>query len=235
MSDKRIFVFGDLHFPFSDWKKINKALSYLKTWHKQQKIDYVIQVGDIYDCYSASRFARTANLISPEQEIQQGYEQANAFWKKVERCAPGVKKVQLRGNHEKRWIIRTLEKAPELETFARAGIEGLFKFDVDVEIQKNERTEYIIDDIVFIHGFYHQQMKHLKYFAPSGYSVVFGHLHKIWTNYLTVRDKTLFEMCVGHFANCETTPMSYTFTRKVSNWTSGFGFINKGIPYVIPV
>ena len=108
---KRTFIFGDTHFPFHHRTALAAAMCYCH--HYQPEV--IVQVGDLRDWYSASRFSRKVNLFTPKQEDEQATYYSDLFWESLGRWCPSAEKYQLLGNHCVRPIKRIGEVAPEFE------------------------------------------------------------------------------------------------------------------------
>jgi UDP-2,3-diacylglucosamine pyrophosphatase LpxH len=214
----RILAIGDVHFPFCDREKVLKLYSYVK----QFKPNVIVQIGDLYDMYTFSKFSRSVDLITPAEEIRQGKSMAEAFWRNLQRNAsPGAKCFQLRGNHSARIVKRLLEKAPEYESLLHEPISKLTEFD-NVRDMKSHRSELTINDIVFVHGWSCKLGFHMNYY---GKSVVCGHSHHGGLVYKSQKLAPLFELNCGHIADENALPLQYGETQ-TTNWVGGFGWID---------
>lgn len=211
----KVFVIPDMHMPFMDqraYKKVMKAL-------KQEKPDYVVQLGDILDQYCFSKFTRSLNLMSPHKEITKGLKMATKFWADVKKIVPKAKCIQLLGNHDVRICKRIGEKLPELEGFF--GPKHMYVFP-GVRVLKSDRDHVVIDGVVYTHGHYTKSIDHVKYYLRP---VVHGHLHRAGISTFG----NLWSMDVGHIANEKTLPLSYTAS-KVSRWAKAYGMVINGVP-----
>lgn len=220
----RILVAGDAHFPFADKAKVSTFLSLVR----DLKPTHVIQIGDLYDMYTFSRFARSVNLVSSQDELEAGRAQATAFWKAVKAASPKADCTQVLGNHSARLFKSLLSRAPEFEPLVAETVEGLLDFP-GVRNMGSPRSELVINDIVFIHGWSCRPGFHRDYF---GQSVVHGHTHHAGISYKAQKGTPLFELDCGHMADSSTLPLSYGET-KTTNWIAGCGFIDAHGPRVI--
>lgn len=220
----RILIAGDAHFPFADAAKVKQFVALVK----ELKPTHVLQIGDLFDAYTFSRFARSVNFITPQAELEEGRAQAVAFWKGVRKNAPSAACFQMRGNHSHRLMKMILDRAPEYEPLIAGPLEDLTKFDGVVDM-KSARSEIAINDIVFIHGWSCRPGFHRDYF---GQSVVHGHTHHAGVSYKAQKGAPLFELDCGHMADTAQLPLQYGET-KTSNWVAGAGFIDALGPRVI--
>lgn len=185
----------------------------------------VVQLGDIYDLFSMSKFARPADFILPSEEVKEARELAVGMWKQIRKNTPGVQCYQLMGNHDVRPRKRLEEKLPELACFS--DFNSLWKFD-GVNTIYDPREALILDcppalgKVVFTHGWMNRMGAHLDFFNNH---VVFGHLHRAWA-ISTERHKTLYELCCGYLGDPKSIPLSYT-ANKHNKWTHGLGVIDE--------
>lgn len=209
---------GDLHFPFVHPHKLEKFYDHLSQ-KKMTKDSFVIQVGDLYDFYSQSKFARTHCLYTPEQELKLGKQMADAFWQKVNKIQPKAKKIQLLGNHDLRPEKRLLERCPELQVFFNT--KPVFEFE-NVETIFEADQEVLIGDWVWQHG-YTQAGKHM---AANQMNTGVGHLHRGYTLHLNLRGTIITELNCGYLGDPESTALKYR-ERRWQFWTWGYGEVDK--------
>jgi len=221
---KSVLAVGDTHYPFTDQRQIKKIVAFAAL-HKPQRI---VQLGDLYDFYSFSRWVRSRDLMTPKQEVDLGRKQAEAFWAELRRVCPQAQCYQLIGNHDARLAKRVMEAIPELERFLDHTKE-LWRFE-GVETQPSEREELILDGVCFMHG-YRKHGDHVKF---NMMSTVVGHSHKGGTVYMRQRGKTIWELNAGFVALQSSLPMSYGPQKKLHQCTGGFGWIDEYGPRFIP-
>lgn len=220
----KVLIIPDLHMPFHDKKSLSEVVKFAKSFRP----DCVVQIGDLYDCYSFSRFSRNPDLITPKDELLAAKGYAVEMWASMKKASPRASLYQLRGNHESRLIKRMMDKVPEFESLLEAPITSLFKYRGVVSLP-SERSELVIGDIILVHGWSLKPEFHMNYF---GMSCVHGHSHRAGIVYKPHRGKALFEMNVGHLADEGQIPLCYGSTM-TSQWTKGFGIISKGEPRFI--
>lgn len=214
----KIFVIGDAHFPYVDQKYLNQIYQEIKA----HKPDVVVQQGDLYDQYCFSRYSKSADFTSPEEELAAGRAGAEKMWTTIRKLVPKAKFFQLKGNHDLRIAKRVAEKLPELQGLLNLGLTDLYKFP-GVYTVKDERTETIIDGVMFIHGYLSKLGDHAK---KNLMSVVVAHSHVGGTVFFSHREETMFELNVGYIADKEALPLQYGGQR-MKNWTPGYGILTK--------
>lgn len=217
----KVLCVPDLHSPYSDLEALSST--YLQI--EKEKPDTILQLGDSLDLYSFSKFPRSHNLLTPRQELEQGFELVRDMWKIINRIAPKAIKYQLLGNHEERLPKRVLERLPEAETLFR--LKEVMSFP---GVQTITTEELEIDGVLYIHGFMTRPYAHMRYFLKS---VVLGHTHQAWVLYEKVHRKTLFEMTCGYLADDSQIPLQYTAS-KINKWSKGCGIIDSGVPRFVP-
>ena len=217
----KVVCIGDTHFPFTNKKQLDKVYELIRRY----KPNFVLQIGDLYDMYSFSRFASSVDLITPKNELEQARKAAEKMWATVRKIVPKAKCFQLRGNHSARIYKLILDKAPQYESIITTPIEALFDFP-GVEAMPDHRSELVINDVVFCHGWKSVIGAHARWF---GQSTVCGHLHRGGLVYFPMKNKPIFELNCGFIADIESLPLSYGET-KTNSWVSGVGVIDQDGP-----
>ena len=230
---RRKICVGDLHFPYHDKSAVTQLLSAIKeeaAKPKKSGLD-IIQIGDLYDCFSMSSFPKT-HLMTPKDEMVEARLCAEEFWKIARKYAPKARCYQLLGNHDIRPKKILEQKAPELEPFFN--YKELFRFP-GVKTIFDPREELIIDDIMFIHGHYTRLGQHIQYIQGK-HDVVHGHTHRAGIFYMNTNEgKVRFELDVGFLADIYSKVLAYT-RQRWTHWTPGYGYINEyRIPSFVPL
>lgn len=212
MSD--ILVIGDVHAPFIHKPTFSKILEHLEK--RKKKPDHIVQIGDLYDLYSYSKFPRSLDVMTPKEEVIAGRLCAEEFWRMIKKRAPKAICHQLVGNHDVRPYKRIQEKCPEILSIVDLG--AMWRFD-GVNTLLNPREILKIGDIAFHHGWSSQPGFHAKLF---GMKTVVGHLHRPSINYITDygRDNIIWEANCAYIADPEQEALKYTPT-KFTKWIRG--------------
>lgn len=219
MARRRGFIFGDMHFPWVDREALRLSIKALKSYSP----DYVVQIGDLYDYFSCTRFARSHNVYTPRAEIQRARAMANEFWDRVYNACPKAKLYQISGNHDMRPAKKILESAPELEDAVEMFRKKLFTFD-GVHSIYNQREELRIDDVIYIHGHHSRLGAHMMELHEN---VVCGHTHKGGSIHHPWGGSVKFELNAGFLADRHAPALRYTMYKKFSKWTLGFGKVDE--------
>lgn len=227
-----IAVLGDIHEPFSHEKL--KADFVIECEKKQP--DYIVQAGDGRDQYSQGKFPRSHNIFTPKEEERLATERLTELWRILHQRCPKSKLIMLCGNHDLRPLKRVIEAVPSIEHWAQKYFQELMTFD-NVHSVLDAREEYVIDGIVFIHGYRTQLGAHRDYMLRNA---VVGHTHRGGTSFRNIHNvgglgasHTLWELNAGYAADPFSKGMSYT-SQKMVEWTLGWGWIDCGGPRFLP-
>lgn len=218
---------GDVHAPYTDWKLVKKIVSHIK----QIQPTHVVQMGDLYDLYSFSRYAKTLNLETPKSELRRARAGGERLWEMVQDAAPNAKCHGLWGNHDDRLFKTILSKAPELEALTDIiDVKKFWRFD-GVKMQPDSRTELVIGGIMFQHGHRSKLGDHMGF---NHCNTVVGHSHHGGVVYKRIRGETLWELNAGAVPDANSLPMSYT-AQKLSSSVFGYGLVDEFGPRFIPL
>lgn len=221
----KILVLGDIHFPFHNKRALKEVLLTIKN----EKPTHVVQIGDLYDQYSFSRFTRK-NLERPEDEMRRGREDAVDMWNNICRNVPNSKKYQILGNHDVRLIKRVQERLPEAQELVKKSVMELYRFK-GVQTIEDDRSILKIGDIAFHHGYLSKLGDHMKYLSQK---TVVGHSHIGGVIFEQRAGKIIWELNAGYLADETAEPLRYRPT-KTSKWTLGYALITNGNPQFIPL
>jgi predicted phosphodiesterase len=132
VSQNRIGIIGDIHFPYYDKVALDLAVKYLIKW----KPTCLILNGDIIDCYHLSSFERDPRQRSFKYEL----DMLKAFFVELRELFPEARIVYKLGNHEERYEKKILAQVPELIELEYLTFQNLIKArDYGIEIVKNKR------------------------------------------------------------------------------------------------
>jgi predicted phosphodiesterase len=228
---RRGVFLGDIHFPFHH-KKIFPLALYMVL---KGNYEYVCQVGDLYDWYSASKFPRSFNVFTPKHEKQWSRYYAEIMWGFVNDHLPNAEKFQIKGNHDVRPERRVIEKAPEFETDLEEAMREHYEFP-NVKTIHDSREELYIDDICVIHGYYSGLTgRHAEFNIKN---VVCGHTHRGGTVYIRNAGHdggTIFEANAGYLADPYSRGLAYSLQRRATRWTWGILPVDQWGPKFVPL
>jgi predicted phosphodiesterase len=221
-----IAILGDLHEPFGSDNVKSDFISFCE----KTKPSYVIQMGDLFDMYSHTKFPRSQNLFTPKEEEDLAKKRVSEFWSSVQKSSPKSKCIGILGNHDIRPLKRTLESVPQMEHWIEKYFKELMSFD-NVEMILDVAQEYIISDIVFIHGYLNKLGAHRDYTLMN---VVRGHDHVGGVSFKQIHGRTLWELDAGLAGDFNAKGFNYR-NQKMTNWTNGFAAVDSLGPRFIPL
>jgi predicted phosphodiesterase len=218
----KIIAAGDFHFPFCN----EKALVVFEKHLGREKWDHLVLGGDILDFSYLSKYS-IGNLRSVEgKRIMKDYEEVNKHLDRWDKLAGKAKKHFIIGNHDLRvekYINANpnLEGLIELETCLRLKERGY-------NIVRNYPAGEVLklDNILFIHGTYHNQFHAKKHLDSYDSSIIYFHTHT-FQSFCKVRfDKKGYKIAqaVGALCDLEQEYMG----KRPSAWINGFVEIKDG-------
>lgn len=222
----KIAILGDMHEPFSSDKVKSEFVSFCKSFQPE----YIIQMGDSMDMFSHSKYPKSHNVFTPIDEETRAKKNLEEFWRECQKAAPSAKCVGLMGNHNLRPLKMVLQNAPSIEHWAEKYLKDLFTFD-NVHMVLDNREEYIISDIAFIHGHLGQLGAHRDYMLMN---TVRGHDHVGGCVFRKIHGKILFELDAGFAGDINSKGFTYT-NQKMTKTTEGYASICELGPRFIPV
>lgn len=214
----KIVGLGDIHAPFQDSNAIDAAIALIE----EEKPDYVVQDGDLYDMYSFSRFAKNPNFVTPEHEMDEGRADMEDMWKRIRKAAPKAKLIQLKGNHDLRPIKYVKESAASSLHVMKKYLKDLMTFP-GVELVEDEHE---IEGIIFQHG-HRRHGEHARY---NQQNTVVAHTHKPGVVYHVNKFGSYWELNLGWLGDAESEAFSYQAQRKLHGMTVGVGLIDERGP-----
>ena len=219
-------ILGDLHYPFHHEKALKWALKFIEN---NSSIRNVIQIGDLYDQYFASKHRKDRQLLTPADEINIGRGMARKMWADIHKMVPRAKKYQVIGNHDERIPKRVGELLPEISFLTDKALKKEYYTFPHVKTMESERDELRIVNTLYIHGYMLGFDKHVRKLVTS---VVCGHSHRGSVAHVQLGGSPKFELNVGHLADQDALPFNYTKT-KMKDWTLGLGVIDEYGPRFI--
>lgn len=222
---KPILAIGDTHFPFAHQPTLDKIYRFAE---KEQPA-FIVQLGDLQDQFSHSRFPASRNYYKPDEEMEMGRKQASEFWSGLKNSCPSAQCYQITGNHDLRALKSVLQNAPSLESLVRESLVKLYEFGGVTTIH-DYREELVIQDVMFHHGYMNRTGQQRDLVMQN---LVSGHTHRGEVSYRALKDKTIWHLNAGFVGDSESKAMTYT-PQKTTGWTLGWGWIDSYGPRFIP-
>lgn len=223
---QRTLFIGDVHAPFANLKVLEKVYRFAEKHDPQ----VIVQVGDLYDLFSHTKFPRSHNAFTPRQEQETARKQAEEMWMELKKAAPGAECYQLYGNHDVRPLKRILESYPQAEDWIKTMLGKMMTFE-GVTTLDDARAELMLPGNVMVHhGYLGQLGRHRDY---SLNNAVVGHSHVGGVVYKQLRGEILWELNCGYVGDQNAKGLSYTMQRTVA-WTTGWGWLDEYGPRFIP-
>ena len=221
-----VVALGDIHFPFHHEGALNQALALIK----EVRPEYVVQMGDLYDLYSFSKYPRSYNVMTPQDELLQARGFAEEMWAKVKELAPAAHCFQLWGNHDSRAMRRTIERLPEAEGFVARGMRDMMTFP-GVTLIDDQATELVIDGVHYVHSHVSRVGQTMQ---ETGKSCVTAHLHVGGFVSKGYEGAITWELGVGWLGNRRAPCFSYASRKRAHKTTLGIGIVDSLGPRFVP-
>lgn len=218
----KILIVGDLHMPYHNKRALRRIYEAIE----KEKPTHVIQIGDLYDQYSFSRFSKK-NITTSTKEVKRAREHGIKFWETVRSRVPNAQCFQILGNHDVRLSKRIAEKVPEAYELVKEKLDELYTFK-KVRTIYDERVELKIHGVTFMHGYRSRLGDHMRF---NGANTVVGHSHTGGAVYEQRNGRIIWELNAGYVADEKSEPLKYR-PQSTSRWTLGYGLITwkGGIP-----
>ena len=141
---KKVLYISDVHIPFHDRECLLSALEY----GYKKGVDTIVLNGDIWDCYSYSRWIKDPRLRRPVEEL----EQVRSFLRELRQNFTNCQIVYKEGNHEERWSDYLKIKAPEIFEIDEFNLDIIFKLG-ELKIRWiNDRQTIRAGKLLVYHG-----------------------------------------------------------------------------------
>jgi len=208
---RRLYL-GDIHFPFANFDALTMVYQIIEDIQPTE----IVQLGDLNDCFSHSKFPRSQSVITPYEEAKLAREMGESLWKTIRKNAKKAECYQILGNHDVRGYKRVIEKFPEGETFFR--FDDYYKFD-GVHTHFDLRDPLKLGSTFVHHGHLNQLGAHMELFKAN---TVCGHSHRGGVVFRRYGEEIRWELNAGYLGDERAKPMGYMPT-KFNGWTLGVG------------
>ena len=214
-----VLAISDLHIPFEN----KYALEFVVDIYKKYNCNRVVFMGDIFDCYSLSRYTKSPSSLNASDEFEEAKNKAK-LWTKAFPEADCIV-----GNHEARINKKFTENGiPKafLKSFNELfGLPDTWHWS----------NEVIIDDTHYIHGNRDGMFSHVNIARDSRASTVTAHTHtSAGTHFLSNFDSTIFALNCGCLIDQKTYAFAYS-AEQSRKAVLGTGIVLNNLPSFIPM
>lgn len=220
ISQSKVLILSDLHFPYQDNTAIRAAINY----GKEQKVNCILINGDLIDFATISRHEKDWR----HRNIAFEFEAVREFLFELRKHFPKTKIVFKEGNHDERWEKWLFLKAPEIfddPEFKLASRLRLGELHIDVV---QDKLPVKIGKLTVLHGHELQGGGGVNparaTFLKTLNSVVIGHVHKTSMHSEARMD--------GEIINVQSTGClcgMYPMFARVNKWNQGFCYVEHDI------
>ncbi len=220
ISQSKVLILSDLHFPYQDNKAIKAAINY----GKEQKANCIFINGDLIDFANISRHEKDWRMRSVFEE----FEAVREFLKELRRHFPRAKIVFKEGNHDERWEKWLFLKAPEIFDDPEFTLEtrlqlGALKIDI-----VKDKLPVKIGKLNVLHGHELQGGGGVNparaTFLKTIDNILIGHCHRSSQHVEPTFNGSVI-VTTSQGCLCGMWPM---FAR-VNKWNQGFSFVEHNI------
>lgn len=220
ISQSKILILSDLHFPYQDNRAIRTAIKY----GKEKKVNCILINGDLIDFATISRHEKDWR----HRTVAEEFESVRMFLKSLRKHFPQAKIVFKEGNHDERWEKFLYLKAPEIFDDSEFTLEARLRLgELKIDIVK-DKLPVKIGKLNVLHGHELQGGGGVNparaTFLKTIDNVLIGHVHRssqhtepTFTGDVIV---TTSQGCL-----CGMYPM---FAR-VNKWNHGFSYVEHNI------
>lgn len=219
-----IFVLGDIHLPWCDWKAIQEVAEEISLAKKRGDDITVVQVGDLLDARSWSKYTKGP----ADENAQLEWDQIEEAMHRLYKLIPEM--YVIFGNHDERFAKKAMEAFLPRQLVKTLDQHFNFKgwkwHTADAPLE--------IDGIAFIHGDNFPIPLPATACLRLGQSVCYGHTHTAQLSYVVTFKKRLFAMNVGWLG--DETKSAFNYAKKSPNrYCKGYGVIIDGVPHFVPL
>jgi len=170
---KKVGIISDIHVPYHSLQALTCAIKHLR----EQKIDALVMLGDVFDFYGLSRHEKEKDMRDVPREIEMG----RNFLQKIRDIFPLIPIYYKMGNHENIWQRYLNEQAEEFCQLLEMQFEYLFRLDKLNMIFVPDWQGIEIADLLLLHG--HEVMAggmnpSQSTFNKTFCNTIIGHVHR---------------------------------------------------------
>lgn len=221
ISQSKVLIISDLHFPYQDNNAIRKAINY----GKEQKVNCILINGDLFDFAGISRHEKDWR----QRTVAQEFESVRIFLSSLRKHFPKSKIVYKLGNHDERWEKWLFLKAPEIFDDPEFKLETRLKLgELKIDIVK-DKLPIKIGKLTVLHG--HEGAggsggvnPARSMFNKTLNSVMVGHYHKTSLHSESRMDGEIIGV---HSTGCLCD--LHPHYMNINKWNHGFAYVEHNI------
>lgn len=220
ISQSKILILSDLHFPYQDNQAIKAAINY----GKENKANCILINGDLIDFATISRHEKDWR----HRTVAKEFEAVRTFLKELRRHFPKAKIVFKEGNHDERWEKWLFLKAPEIFDDPEFTLESRLRLaELKIDIVK-DKLPVKIGKLTVLHGHELQGGGGVNparaTFLKTIDNVLIGHCHRSSQHTEpTLNGDVIVTTSQGCLCGM------YPMFARVNKWNHGFSFVNLNI------
>ncbi len=220
ISQSKILIISDLHFPYQDNLAIKTAINY----GKEMKVNCILINGDLFDFAGISRHEKDWRQRSVADE----FEAVRMFLNELRKHFPKTKIVYRFGNHDDRWEKWLFLKAPEIFDDPEFKLEVRLKLgELKIDVVK-DKLPIRIGKLTVYHG--HELAggggvnPARATFNKTLNSVLIGHVHRASVHTESRMDGEVINV---HSTGCLCE--MHPHYMPVNKWNHGFAYVEHNI------
>jgi len=220
ISQSKVLILSDLHFPYQDNQAIKAAINY----GKEQKVNCILINGDLIDFATISRHEKDWR----HRNVAFEFESVREFLFELRRHFPKAKIVFKEGNHDERWEKWLFLKAPEIfddPEFKLAARLRLGELHIDIV---QDKLPVKIGKLTVLHGHELQGGGGVNparaTFLKTIDNVLIGHCHRSSQHTEpTLSGNVIVTTSQGCLCGM------YPMFARVNKWNQGFSYVEHSI------
>jgi len=220
ISQSRVLILSDLHFPYQDNIAIKAAINY----GKNKKVNCILINGDLIDFATISRHEKDWR----HRTVAIEFEYVRAFLKELRKHFPKAKIVFKEGNHDERWEKWLFLKAPEIFDDSEFKLQSRLKLgELKIDIVQN-KLPVKIGKLTVLHGHELQGGGGVNparaTFLKTIDNVLIGHCHRSSQHTEpTLNGNVIVTTSQGCLCGM------YPMFARVNKWNQGFSYVEHDI------
>ncbi len=220
LSQSKVLIISDLHFPYQDNKAIELALNY----GQKKGMNCILINGDLFDFATISRHEKDWRHRPLKEEI----ETVNKFFAYLKKRFPKVRIIFKEGNHDERFDKWLFHKSPEVYDVAGLTLKDVLKLPEKKIELVTDRLPVKIGKLTVLHGHELNGSGGVNparaTFLKTIDNVLIGHCHRTSQHTEpTLGGDVIITTSTGCLCGM------YPMYARVNKWNQGFAFVDHEI------